>query len=188
MKVLLIVDPQNDFISGSLAVLGAEMAILNLIHWYKQHKDELSETFVTMDTHPKSHCSFKEGGGEWSPHCVDNTKGWEIYESLGNVLENDSYYLKGTNPNEDEYSIFSVNNKEGENLMNYLNFLKDKNDSLTIYIAGIAGDYCVLNTMRDLVKAGFTENLNVLCKCVASIDEGTKLNEFINTRNLKYSF
>lgn len=185
MKVILIIDPQNDFINGTLAVPGAEMAMLDLSYWYRNHLDELGVTFVTLDTHPKNHCSFKENGGEWPVHCVDSTHGWEVYEHLRNILRYDEYFLKGLDPNKDEYSIFNEGNEDGEELLKSLNYLKDTEEELTIYIAGLAGDYCVANTIRDLINNGFKDNLVILTKCIASMDGGKRLETYIDTRNLK---
>ena len=42
MNALVIVDPQNDFINGSLAVPGAEKAINNTIEFIKEHKEDLA--------------------------------------------------------------------------------------------------------------------------------------------------
>ena len=70
MNALVIVDPQNDFINGSLAVPGAEKAINNTIEFIKEHKEDLDYIAITVDWHPYDHCSFKEYGGTWESHCV----------------------------------------------------------------------------------------------------------------------
>lgn len=61
MNALVIVDPQNDFINGSLAVPGAEKAINNTIEFIKKHKEDLDYIAITADWHPYDHCSFKAG-------------------------------------------------------------------------------------------------------------------------------
>lgn len=58
MNALVIVDPQNDFINGSLAVPGAEKAINNTIEFIKEHKEDLAYIAITADWHPYDHCSF----------------------------------------------------------------------------------------------------------------------------------
>ena len=186
-NVLLIVDPQNDFIEGgALPVTGGTKALDNLIEFYADHKDLFEQVFVTMDTHPENHCSFKDNGGEWPPHCVDSTSGWEVYKPLSESLINDSYFLKGTDPKEDEYSIFSKNCKDGKELITILDNLSyEAHTDLNIYIAGIAGDYCVLNTIKDLIRLHYGENLIVLTNCIASIDGGDELSNCILENNLK---
>ena len=48
MKVLLIVDPQNDFITGSLAVPGATAAMDYLTEWVRVHRAEYDAIVVTL--------------------------------------------------------------------------------------------------------------------------------------------
>lgn len=63
-NALIIIDPQNDFVKGSLAVPGAEEAMNNIIKFIEDHKQDLGYIAVTLDWHPLSHCSFKEFGGD----------------------------------------------------------------------------------------------------------------------------
>ena len=94
-NVLLIVDPQNDFITGSLAVEGAKEKMMYLSDYI--NSVEYDYIFITMDTHPENHMSFKENGGIWPKHCVAGTNGWCIPEYLSNALKDASsvsYYHK----------------------------------------------------------------------------------------------
>ena len=84
---LLIVDPQNDFITGTLAVQGAKEKMLKLSDYIKDFKDEYDYVFVTLDTHPIEHCSFKENGGMWPSHCVFLTNGWHMPEYLSDAFD-----------------------------------------------------------------------------------------------------
>lgn len=68
--VLLIVDPQVDFVSGSLAVEGAPKAMKALAEYMAAHRKEIKSIVVTMDQHPADHCSFVAQGGQWPSHCV----------------------------------------------------------------------------------------------------------------------
>ena len=81
-KLLLIVDPQIDFISGSLSVGGADEAMKKLGEYIGQHDGEYVLKVVTTDWHPYHHCSFKDQGGPWPAHCVQNTIGAAISEHL----------------------------------------------------------------------------------------------------------
>ena len=65
MNILLIVDPQNDFITGSLAIEGAIPAMDYLTAYVKEHHAEYDAIVVTMDQHPADHCSFDVSGGPW---------------------------------------------------------------------------------------------------------------------------
>ena len=54
-KILLIVDPQVDFISGSLAVEGAKALASAL----QNGEIDCDYVMVTKDFHPSNHCSLK---------------------------------------------------------------------------------------------------------------------------------
>ena len=57
--MLLIVDPQNDFISGSLAVEGAA----EIIPVLNKYIEKIPSIAVSRDWHPEGHSSFVEQGG-----------------------------------------------------------------------------------------------------------------------------
>lgn len=59
-KILLIVDPQVDFISGSLAVEGAKEKMDALASALQNGEIDCDYVMVTKDFHPSNHCSFKE--------------------------------------------------------------------------------------------------------------------------------
>ena len=126
-KILLIVDPQNDFITGSLAVEGAKERMMKLAEYIKNLGYKYDAICITMDTHPDDHCSFKENGGIWPAHCVTYTAGWNLPKYLDHSLmhySNESgkpvvYYHKGTNSHTEEYSIFA-NTEDGLKLRNHI--------------------------------------------------------------------
>ena len=62
-KILLIVDPQNDFVDhkGSLYVPGAESVIMKLCDYIKEHGEEYDHIVVTQDTHRRIHISLSNG-------------------------------------------------------------------------------------------------------------------------------
>lgn len=194
-KILLIVDPQNDFIEGgSLPVNGAKVAMDNLVSYLKKNCKIYSKIYITKDYHPVSHCSFKENGGEWSKHCVQGTEGANIYAPLLSVLSNRSfadksaYCGKGLNKDCEQYSVFALD--ENNNITNsagriIYNEIKDMTN-LEIDVCGIAGNVCVLNTLKDLVKLVGPDCLQVLEKYTPSLDDGFTLMNYCFTNNIKY--
>ena len=177
-KVLLIVDPQNDFITGSLAVEGAKEKMMKLA---ESDLTKYDFVCVTMDTHPKNHCSFKENGGIWPTHCVYDTNGWNLPEYLNKSLEQVSfvsYYHKGTDAGKEEYSIFD-NAEDGFTLYTQIKEMASQED-VYIDVCGIAGDYCVLETIKGLRNFMDDKYIKVLTEFTASIDGGKKLNDYIS--------
>lgn len=169
--ILIVVDFQKDFISGSLAVRGAEKASMNLVNLMWTKKKEISKVIFTADWHPINHCSFERNGGEWPIHCLQYSDGASIDELLlRNCYYNNTPYevvTKGEDPNKEEYGAFSFTKPyipEGEEVV----------------VCGIAGDYCVLHTLENLLYL----KPKVFLKGIASIDGGTKLKEFIKEHDL----
>lgn len=105
----------------------------------------------------------------WPIHCVKDTWGYFIPERLLKECPiNTKFHHKGMNPHLEMYSAISYQTgdipEEGEKLVETLREY-DK-----IYIAGVATDYCVAETVRDLVKKGLSGKLVFLDQCMAEID------------------
>ena len=189
-NILLIVDPQNDFITGTLAVEGAKEKMMKLADYINGDHPSYDYVCVTMDTHPTDHCSFKENGGIWPKHCVIYTNGWNIPEYLYDSLTHFSdlsgipvsYYYKGTKINSEEYSIFD-NSEDGFTLYNQIKELARQED-VYIDVCGIAGDYCVLETIKGLRKFMGDKYIKVLTEYTASIDGGEKLMNYLDNNEM----
>jgi len=52
-------------------------------------------------------------------------------------------------------------------------------------VCGIAGDVCVLDTLKDLVAAGYEEKLNVLMPFCPSLDGGKALSAYVKRLKIK---
>lgn len=147
-RMLLIVDPQIDFINGSLPVPGAEEAMNALARYVEDHGDEYRYIFITCDNHPLNHLSFKESGGKWPTHCVMSSVGAAIWPPLMEALlrrpKQVEILYKGDNNLEEEYSIFR--NENGSRRL-YVTLMVDQIKEVDI--CGLAGDVCVAQTLED---------------------------------------
>lgn len=153
MNALIVVDLQYDFMpNGSLAVNGGnEIAdVLNPI------RDIFDLVIFTQEWHPTNHCSFQDIGGPWPVHCVQDSEGAKI--DLRLIRENDIIVQKGVNQDVDSYSAFWDN--ERKHKTNLDEILKQHNID-TVYICGIATDYCVKFTALDACKLGYKTHLLV---------------------------
>ena len=103
MKVLIVVDLQNDFISGSLAVKDAEQIVPVINKLIGSGK--FDKVVLTQDYHPFQHHSFKSSGhnGIWPDHCIKGTRGVEFHSHL-HTQNADLIIRKGTNLEVDSYS------------------------------------------------------------------------------------
>lgn len=177
-SVLLIVDPQIDFISGTLPVPGATQAMDALAEYVRTlSKDDYSRIIVTSDYHSHKHCSFEPNGGPWPVHCLQHSAGAAIYQPLlealcASNLEFEVLY-KGVRDDKEEYSIMQ-NASSGD----YLGSLIESGEIQSIDVCGLAGDVCVLNTAKDL-RTIMHGGLRVLEEYSPSLDGGEALSEFV---------
>lgn len=185
-KILFVVDAQNDFINGSLAVEGAELAMQNLAGYIVRNKSKYDAIVFTFDFHPYNHCSFEAKGGRWPSHCIAHTKGAALYESIEYAVamfEGEILYLtKGTDKSSEQYSVYE-NAESSDKLVKFLESHKGEE----VDFCGIAGDFCVLNTIRDHVNRFGSDKVNILMEYTPCITEEGRsgLFDFINQNNIK---
>lgn len=155
-NALIIVDVQNDFVEGgSLAVEGGQALAARLGDYLGDGQQKFDHIITTQDWHisPGDHFSdTPDYVDSWPAHCVADSQGAEIVESLRNVLQNigvSGVVRKGQF--EAAYSGFEGVTDDGGTLAEILRELQVTN----VYIVGIATDYCVRATALDAVKEGF---------------------------------
>jgi nicotinamidase/pyrazinamidase len=164
MKALLLIDIQNDFLpGGALAVPGGD-EILPVINQLQPHFDLV---VATQDWHPADHKSFAANhagknpfevidlqGLEqvlWPRHCVQGTPGAAFSPAL-ELNRAEAIFRKGMNPEIDSYSGFYDNGHlKTTGLADYLRSKK----VTQVFVAGLAGDYCVYFTAKDALLEGF---------------------------------
>ena len=105
---LLIIDAQYGFLEGGdLPVMGAKENMDRLAQYIQENT--FKYIALTLDYHPHNHFSFVENKGSWPRHCVQHTIGAAVYqpilESIWKSKQKCEYFLKGQNPNIEEYSF-----------------------------------------------------------------------------------
>lgn len=148
---LVIVDMQNCFLpGGNLAIAGSDRALkpVNRLSRIFEHQER--PLAFSRDWHPPDHVSFKEQGGPWPAHGVAGTKDAAFSPEL-NIPVTAAVFSKATVKNSEEYSAFLAKSENGLTLKSWL----EKHDIKRVWMAGLATDYCVLNTVLDLLKAGY---------------------------------
>ena len=144
---LLLVDIQNDFLpGGSLAVPGGDQILPVVNRYLSLFQSKGLPVFATRDWHPYDHCSFTHLGGIWPVHCVKNTPGSQFPEDL-RLPKYTIVVSKAMAKEKDAYSGF-----EGTGLAEKLSAAEVHR----LLIGGLATDYCVLNTVKDALKNGFS--------------------------------
>lgn len=165
MKALIIVDMQNDFITGSLATDPKELFTKRTAQWIGDNKYSYDYIATTQDWHIDPQDHFET----WPVHCVAGTKGSALHTKVIESLYGQSYhrFLKGQYA--DGYSGFDGVSADSETLT-LEQWLKDRSVE-TVDILGIATDHCVRATAVDAVEKGFTAR--VLGDYVNGVDADT---------------
>jgi nicotinamidase/pyrazinamidase len=159
---LLITDVQNDFLSGgALPVPDGEQVIPILNECAAMFTELGAHVLASRDWHPANHMSFKAQGGQWPPHCVQETEGAKFHHDL-KLPPATRVISKATLPNREAYSAF-----DGTELANELHMLGVKR----FFVGGLATDYCVVKTVLDSIKLGF--KTVVLMDAIRGIDVHT---------------
>lgn len=145
---LIVVDAQNDFISGSLACQEADTAMEAILQLIRSGK--VDHVYYTADHHSPANGSFQENGGIWPVHCVAGTHGaalWEGFSEAGALEPKpETTFLKGLRDDVEEYSAAAGKNDAGKTLTEVAG---DE-----VIVAGLASEYCVRETTLDLMRAG----------------------------------
>lgn len=163
-KALLIVDVQNDFCpGGALGVPGGDKIVPVINKYIKVFVKKGFFIFATRDWHPIRTKHFKDFGGIWPAHCIQNSQGAAFHSKL-RLPKGTIFLHKGMDPGKDSYSAFHAEDDRGMGFFKLLNILGVQE----IFIAGLATDYCVKFSTRDAVKRGF--KVRILTDAIKGVD------------------
>ena len=82
MKTLIVIDMQNDFISGSLGTKEAQAIVPNVKKKIEEYKARGDDIIFTRDTHYDDYLETNEGKHLPVKHCIKGTYGWQIADGL----------------------------------------------------------------------------------------------------------
>ncbi len=189
MKVLVVVDVQNDFFEGGALAVPESNSIIPVIN---KIVDKFNLIIFTKDWHPAEHKSFAANHKDknifdvitlnnieqilWPVHCVQNTFGAEINNEI--KIPKDAFFVeKGTDVEVDSYSGFFDNDKRHST---ELNDILKKNNVSDVYFCGLATDFCVKYTVIDALALNYQAFLIAdATKAVVGEDYIKSLNELV---------
>lgn len=150
MNFLVIVDMQNDFISGSL---GSDAAKAIVPRVKEKAEDFPGEIIFTRDTHSSNYLNTQEGKKLPVKHCIKGESGWEICDELKiyakNIIDKDTFG-----------SVF---------LSDVIREFPEDPDE--IELCGLCTDICVISNAM-ILKAEFPETkISVIENCCAGVTE-----------------
>ena len=153
-SALLVIDMQNDFCpGGSLAVTDGDTIIPIINKWIRLFFSNKKLCVFTGDWHPAETPHFKSEkypDGPWPVHCVAGSRGAQFHKEL-QVVDSANVLRKGMGT-ADAYSAFD--NGAFIQQMTLNGFLK-LNRIKTLFVCGLATDYCVKATVMDALGLGY---------------------------------
>lgn len=150
-KFFIVIDMQNDFVTGSLANPAAEAIVGNIAKSLKRARAEGENIIFTRDTHNENYLETTEGKHLPVTHCVKGTPGWEIVPELMKETDENTIFIDKTHFGFDGWRKYI---KEGDE----------------VTICGTCTSICVSANVSALKMIEGVE-VKVLCDCCADINE-----------------
>ncbi len=143
---LFMVEVQIDFCpGGALPVPEGDRIVPVLNRWIAAAVAKSLPVYASRDWHPLQHTSFKAQGGEWPPHCVQDSEGARFHPDL-NLPASVVKVTKGVRFDHDQYSAFDETG---------LAVQLRRDGVRRLFVGGLAEDVCVRATILDALKEGF---------------------------------
>lgn len=159
-KILICIDCQNDFITGSLRNEDAIKTVPNLVKKIRNFNGDA--IFYTLDTHAENYLETKEGQKLPVTHCVKGTDGWRLDANVEAALTDAA--LRNIPVTKIEKPTFGS--------FNLVNAIKMCTlwDDVEIEFVGYCTDICVVSNVLA-TKAEFyeTANITVDASCCAGV-------------------
>ena len=179
MKVLVVVDMQNDFINGALGTPEAQAIVPNVAKYIKEHADPNTLIIFTKDTHEENYMDTLEGKKLPVPHCIKGTPGHYLNDSVFKA------YVNVMNSYKDPYDIYPLADMKtlriekptfgSIELQNILYTINDIEKVEEVTLMGIDTSICVLSN-AILAKATLPETeVNVVANCCSSVSKEAHL-------------
>ncbi len=146
-KILIVVDMQNDFITGSLGTKEAQDIVPHVLRKIQDYA--VQDIYVTRDTHPEHYLDTNEGRHLPVVHCIEGTWGWELQDAVKAAVEGAVILNKPTFGSTELADLLS---RVYENLPASC----EGESKLRIELVGLCTDICVVSNAL-LLKARLPE-------------------------------
>lgn len=140
---LIIVDMQNDFVTGSLGTDEAK----SIVEGIKEYADNFEgEIIFTRDTHYGDYNETQEGKMLPVEHCKIGSVGWDVVPELASLITERKAKTFNKSTFGSQYLGYYIDNSTF--------FLSDEayEDGVDVYICGVCTDICVISNVL-LIKA-----------------------------------
>ena len=190
MITLVIVNCQNDFITGAMRVKGGSKVLDNIKSFIKNNVKEIDKILLVADWHPFKNCSFKKDGGQFPTHCVKYTPGACIEPKLLKLINSLNINYEVVTAGEfsecEQKGAFREIEYVSDNYFNscyYFDSIYSADSSTDFVICGVNGDTCgVKYAIENLIKGDIIPTIYSNGIVSTDVDDFT---QFIHTNNLK---
>lgn len=155
MKVLIVIDMQNDFTTGVLGNSQTAAVTANVVkkinEFRKSEKD--GRIIATLDTHTEDYMNTQEGKNLPVPHCIRGSEGWKLVPDVEKALGKDCTIV--------EKPTFGA--------INLPEIIGDGKDIEEFLFIGVCTDICVISNAM-IIKAAYSEiPVRVISDCCAGV-------------------
>ena len=160
-KILIVVDMQNDFVTGVLGTKEAK-AIVPAVDKLVREFD--GDIIFTRDTHDENYRNTQEGRKLPVEHCIKDTEGWKIIPELRDIA--------------DQCQVFDKPTFGSVQLAEHITRIAEKREVDAVYLCGVCTGICVISNAM-LLKASVPEIpiriVEKACACVTPESHETAL-------------
>ena len=159
MRILAVIDMQNDFIDGALCTPEAQRIVPAVVEKIKTWDGGI---YATQDTHQTDYLTTQEGRNLPVPHCIEGTPGWELAPAIRAALTDYTALTKPT---------------FGSRFLAETLAIVNQHDAIEeIQLVGLCTDICVISNAL-LLKAYLPEvPVSVDASCCAGVTPASHRN------------
>lgn len=156
MITLIVVNCQNDYITGTICSKMNKGLAENIKTFISKNKDKIEKIIFAVEWHPYNHCSFKKYGGESKAHCIQYTPGACIEPKLLKLVQslemNFEVSRRGEEKDDNPKGAFSNIERSSDFLGKtyYLDVITSANAESEFVICGID----IKDTLRNMINEG----------------------------------
>ena len=154
MKILIVIDMQNDFTTGTLGNGETAHVVKNVAEYINKFREENPDgkIIATLDTHYENYMETQEGRNLPVPHCIRGTEGWKLVPEI-DILLDDCIRLE-------KITFGAID----------LPFAIGRDENIQeIQLIGVCTDICVISN-AIIIKSAFPEvPVKVIADCCAGV-------------------
>lgn len=153
-KILIVIDMQNDFVTGALGSEEAKKIVPAVVDKVKNYDGDV---IFTRDTHGEDYIQTQEGKNLPVPHCIKGTDGWQIIPELLTLQQ------------EKNCKVFDKPTFGSTELTEYIKNEYESGNAEEVELIGVCTDICVVSNAM-LIKANAPElPVSVTAGCCAGV-------------------